>query len=74
MLFLHPSTPSVFNQLTHFQSSFSFSSTKLSTWLEFSHYTHINVQQVLGRVIHISVDAILVSAVLAGIKRSTGIQ
>jgi len=29
---------------------------------------------VLGRVIHIGVDAILVSAVLAGIKRSTGLQ
>jgi hypothetical protein len=30
--------------------------------------------QVLGRVIHIGVDAILVSTVLAGIKRSTGLQ
>ena len=56
------------------QSFFSFSSTKVSTWLEISHCVHINVKQVLGRVIHIGVDAILVSAVLAGIKRSTGIQ
>lgn len=30
--------------------------------------------QVLGRVIHLGVDAILVSTVLAGIKRSTGLQ
>jgi Fungal protein of unknown function (DUF1748) len=33
-----------------------------------------NTAQVLGRVIHIGVDVILVSAVLAGIKRSTGLQ
>ena len=30
--------------------------------------------QVLGRVIHLSVDAILISTVLAGIKRSSGLQ
>jgi len=32
------------------------------------------LRQVLGRVIHLGVDAILVSTVLAGIKRSTGLQ
>lgn len=42
--------------------------------LKLSPCTHTKVQQVLGRVIHIGVDAILVSAVLAGIKRSTGLQ
>lgn len=33
-----------------------------------------NGWQVLSRVIHYGVDAILISAVLAGIKRSTGLQ
>ena len=40
----------------------------------FSSHIITHLVQVLGRVIHLGVDAILVSTVLAGIKRSTGLQ
>src|SRR5271169_6172238 len=60
--------------LTTLQPFSSSSSSKPSTWYPSTITRRANPSQVLGRVIHISVDAILVSAVLAGIKRSTGLQ
>jgi hypothetical protein len=74
MVCLSPSKHSTSYDKQNPQPFFIFSPTNLSTWFEQSLQTHNNVQQVLGRVIHIGVDAILISAVLAGIKRSTGLQ
>lgn len=36
-------------------------------------YTESNTQSQLGRLTHYAFDAILVSAFLAGVKRSTGL-